>query len=101
MSDAQKPIPSPAPEPEDKNSPRPQPKLAPPPQLGTDEGHGPGPRLRDLDKEIESELEAAMGGLTAKELYGEPAKGGRKPAATGPHAGKKIGKVPAVHGPDV
>jgi small subunit ribosomal protein S1 len=101
MSDAQKPIPSPAPESKDEGSPRPQPKLAPLPELGTDEGHGPGPRLRDLDKEIESELEAAMGGLTAKDLYGEPAKGGRKPAPAGPDAGRKKGKVLAVHGPDV
>jgi small subunit ribosomal protein S1 len=69
--------------------------------LGPDQGHGPGPRLRELDKEIESELEAAMGGLSAKELYGEPVMGGRKPAAPGPDAGKKKGKVLAIHGPDV
>src|SRR5829696_8688184 len=38
------------------------------------------PRLRELDAEIESELEAAMSGLDQKSLLGdEPAKAQRQP----------------------
>src|SRR5262249_16665955 len=58
-----------------------------------------GPRLRDLDAEIERELEAAMSGLSEKELYGEPAPRGR--AAASAVQGRKKGKVLAIHGPDV
>ena len=57
------------------------------------------PRLRDLDKEIEGELEAAMGGLSGKELYGEEPDKGAKPGSG--EAGGKKGKVIAIHGPDV
>jgi ribosomal protein S1 len=60
---------------------------------------GPMSRLRQLDTDIESELEAAMGGLTEKELYGEPAKGGR-PAAPSGGQGKR-GKILTVRGGDV
>jgi small subunit ribosomal protein S1 len=60
---------------------------------------GPMSRLRQLDTDIESELEAAMGGLTEKELYGEPSKGGR-PAAPSGGQGKK-GKILTVRGGDV
>jgi small subunit ribosomal protein S1 len=57
------------------------------------------PRLRDLDKEIEDELQAALGGLSGKELYGDEAQKGAKPGEG--EAGGKKGKVIAVHGPDV
>jgi ribosomal protein S1 len=59
---------------------------------------GPMSRLRQLDTDIESELEAAMGGLTEKDLYGEPNKAGRPAAAGG--QGKK-GKILTVRGGDV
>jgi len=78
----------------------PEAKPSPPPVLETEQGFQPGPRLRDLDKEIESELEAAMGGLTAEELYGAPAQKGR-PAPAGGGQGRKKGKVLSVRGGDV
>jgi small subunit ribosomal protein S1 len=55
--------------------------------------------LSDLDMDLDSEVAAAFGGLTEKELYGEPAKGGR--AATPPDQGRKKGRVLRIHGPDV
>jgi small subunit ribosomal protein S1 len=64
-----------------------------------DPGQGHGPRLRDLDASIEQELQAAMAGLSDKELYGEPKHGKAAPASAEP--GKKIGKVLSIHGGDV
>jgi small subunit ribosomal protein S1 len=58
--------------------------------------------FRRLDADIESELEAAMGGLTEKELYGEEQS---PPVATRGVAGQeqkhKKGKVLSIHGADV
>jgi small subunit ribosomal protein S1 len=58
-----------------------------------------GPSLRDLDKEIEDELAAALGGFSDKDLQSES----RPPQASGPGAapGRKKGKVLAVRGQDV
>jgi len=56
-------------------------------------------RLRDLDKELETELEAAMGGLTAEDLYGTPASAA-EPAPEVGHE-KKKGRVVAVRGSDI
>ena len=56
------------------------------------------PRIKDLDEEIAGELEAALGGLSDKELGGAPSTEQAQPG----HGGdKKQGKVLAVHGPDV
>jgi small subunit ribosomal protein S1 len=55
-------------------------------------------RIRDLDKNIESELEAAMSGLSDRELYGDLKAGSPKPSAT---PGRKMAKVVAVHQDDV
>jgi small subunit ribosomal protein S1 len=61
---------------------------------------GRGPRLKDLDAAIEQELNAAMGGMSDKDLYGEPAarRKGSVPAAP---PGPKKGKVLRVHDGDV
>src|SRR5438105_2811519 len=80
-------------------SPRPQPKLGPPPALEAEHVSG-GPRLRELDAAIEKELQEAMGSFSDKELYGEPARQERKPAAASDH-GRKKARVVAVHGSDV
>jgi small subunit ribosomal protein S1 len=80
--------------------PRPQPKLGPPPALEPEQVSGAGPRLRELDAEIEKELQEAMGSFSDKELYGEPARQERKPAAASDH-GRKKARVVAVHGSDV
>ncbi len=90
-------LPPPEPAAPDQGAP-PQPKLGPPPNLTDDDYHGAGPRLRELDSQIERELQEAMGGLSDKDLYGEQPKG--KPAASSP-PGKKKAKVIAVHGADV
>ncbi len=80
--------------------PPPQPKLAPPPSLEAEHLFGSGPRLRDLDAEIERELQEALGGLSDKELYAEPAASGQKLPADSDTRQKKA-KVVAIHGPDV
>jgi small subunit ribosomal protein S1 len=58
-----------------------------------------GRRLRDLDVDLDRELEAAMGGLSDKDLYGDLSKPTRKSAEQA--QGRKKGKVIQVHGPDV
>jgi small subunit ribosomal protein S1 len=66
---------------------------APPPDLG------PRGRLRNLDKDLESEIEAAFAGLSEKEVYGEPGK--KLPSLSGGESGRKKGKVIRIHGADV
>src|SRR5436190_269126 len=75
----------------------PEHKHGKPPHLEPDQGRRS--LLRSMDAEIEQELEAAMGGLSGKELYGEPQRQGKpaEPAAQG----RKKGRVVSVHGPDV
>jgi small subunit ribosomal protein S1 len=62
--------------------------------------HGTGPRLRDLDLQIERELQEAMGGLSDKDLYGEPAQPQRQ-APAAPDQGRKKARVHSIHGADV
>ncbi len=103
MSESDKPaVPTPVPPTEEKPAGLPQPDPGPPPALRTEQGFGAGPRLKDLDNEIERELEEAMGGLSAKDLLGERMQHApRAPAGAAPPGGKKKGKVIKVHGPDV
>jgi small subunit ribosomal protein S1 len=68
---------------------------------------GGAARLRTLDSDIDKELEEAMGGLSEKELYGEPKEsdsGGLRPPLRG-QAGVddqlKKGRVVALRGGDV
>ncbi|MFN4257762.1 MAG: 30S ribosomal protein S1 [Gemmataceae bacterium] len=58
-----------------------------------------GQRIRDIDREIEQELEAALGGLSDQELYG--AERPQEPVEAGTTPGRKKGQVIRVHGPDV
>jgi small subunit ribosomal protein S1 len=60
-----------------------------------------GPRLGNLDAEIEQELEAAMSGMSAREMYGDLSPQKKKAAPAGEDGGRKKGKVVAVHGGDV
>lgn len=55
--------------------------------------------IQDLDKDLESELEAAMGGLSDQQLYGDLQAPSAKTPPTLP--GPKKGRVIRVHGPDV
>lgn len=90
MSDAPKPGPSPEPQ-QAADPKRPVPSLEP---------RNTGPRLRELDAEIERELQEAMGELSSKELYGEPEQHRKRPS-TGPATGPKKGRVLSVRSPDV
>jgi small subunit ribosomal protein S1 len=58
------------------------------------------PSLRNLDTDLERELEAAMGGLSDQEIYGDLKEKPQKPAP-GADQGRKKGKVISVHGDDV
>src|ERR1700730_7162001 len=59
---------------------------------------GPAVRLRSLDRGLDEELEAAMGGLSDKELYGDLSRREKKQPAAPGEAGRKKGNVLAVHG---
>jgi small subunit ribosomal protein S1 len=100
MNDTDKPAFPPAAPDGEAPAQRPEPKLGAPPSLSPEEVYGSGPRLRDLDAQIEQELQEAMSGLSDKELYGEPEQGSRK-APPRPDQGRKKARVMAVHGPDV
>ncbi len=77
---------------------RPEFKPGPAPNL-EGEYRASAPSLRDLDKEIEQDLEAAMGGMSATDMYGDLSQ---KPAKTpAGEPGPKKGKVIRVHGADV
>lgn len=78
---------------------RPREPKAPVRQLNLDDFGTGKPRLRDLDADIESELDAAMAGLEQKELLVEPQRGKRADATAPP--GPKKGRVLSIHGPDV
>lgn len=95
MSDIEKPE---MPTPGAAEKSRPDPRPGRPPALNEAQEHGHSPRLRDLDAEIEQELQAAMGGLSDKELYGEPEKKGKPDAPT---SSRKKGRVLRIHGADV
>src|SRR5438132_5745416 len=60
---------------------------------------GGGARLRTLDSDIDKELEEAMGGLSEKELYGEPKESdtaGVRPPLGGQSDEKRKGRVVAL-----
>jgi ribosomal protein S1 len=58
-------------------------------------------RIPRLDKDaLDREIEAAMGGLSEKEIYGELSSGGRKPASA-PGDQRKKGRIVQVRGNDV
>jgi ribosomal protein S1 len=68
------------------------------PSLEHEQSYGFGKRIDAFDEEMERELQEAMGGMSDKDLYGEPQPGRRgKPGGGGPQKGK----VFRIHGPDV
>jgi small subunit ribosomal protein S1 len=54
--------------------------------------------IRELDQGLDAELEAAMGGMSSTDMYGDLSKQQKKHS---PPPGPKMGKVIRVHGPDV
>jgi small subunit ribosomal protein S1 len=61
---------------------------------------GPGIRVRNLDRDIEAELEAALGGMSDRDMYGDLAAKPNRPTAA-PEGGHKVATVVAVRGNDV
>src|ERR687884_650011 len=115
MNDADKPAPEkpadvppepqppapPAPEPAARPRPpreRPRPGgQGPVPSLEHEQTYGFGKKIDAFDAEMERELQEAMGGLSEKEMYGEPQRGRAQPG----HGGPQKGKVFRVRGQDV
>ncbi|MGE3804921.1 MAG: 30S ribosomal protein S1 [Gemmataceae bacterium] len=77
---------------------KPEPAPARVPSLEHEQSTG-GPSIRELDAQIEREMQEAMGGLSEKEMYGDLGPRARQGAAPGQAAQKA--KVLSVHGPDV
>jgi small subunit ribosomal protein S1 len=99
MSDPQQPSDPSATPPAQEPIERPQPKPGRPPALSEGQGFGgPAPRLRDLDAEIEQELQEAMGNFSGQDLLGG---GQRRGGQAAPASGRKKGRVLRVHGADV
>src|SRR5262249_23886234 len=85
-----------------ERGPRPPAPAGPPPALAEEQGFmGKAPKIRDLDAEIERELQEALGDFSAQEALGEPEKGKPQPAQPDEAPGRKKGKIIAVHGSDV
>ena len=59
------------------------------------------PSMRELDAEIERELEAALADMPAQDLLGAETSEKVQQAAAGPDHGRKKGTVLSVHGQDV
>ncbi len=107
MSEAENPVaapaspPVPVPIPKEEPPARREPLSQRPPSLEHEQHYGAGRRMmKDLDADIEREMAEAMGGLTAKDVLGEPIQ--YKPRAVASDGPKKlVGKVMRIHGPDV
>jgi small subunit ribosomal protein S1 len=101
MSDTanpQDPTANPTPE---ANLPKEEPKPAAPPAPVLPHGVKPVRGMRNLDAGLDAELEAAMGGKSDRDLYGDLTQVPKKAPADGGAGGRKKGKVIAVHGDDV
>lgn len=80
--------------------PTPMDQPARPPAMPIEDLSNRGPKLRDLDAEIEAELQEALGEVSEKDLLPEQKK--REKPAPGQKPTNRIqGKVMRVHGPDV
>jgi small subunit ribosomal protein S1 len=105
MSDADQPAPPPPPEPPPRDKIGRQRELHAPrnagrvPSLEQEQTYGFGKKIDAFDDEMERQLQEAMGGLSDKDLYGEPEQHTR--AKPGEGAAPKKGKVFRVHGADV
>ncbi len=106
MSEAEKPIvPQTPPEaPQREKPPREKPQRytvggsQQPRSLEHEQTYGFGKKIDAFDDDMEKQLQEAMGGLSDKDLYGDPAEQNRaKPGQEGP----KKGKVFRIHGADV
>src|SRR5262245_13106329 len=105
MTEPEKPSEEPTPVPPGAPPRRPTPpRRSPPParkdrpaELPLEDLTARGPKLRDLDAEIEAELQEALGGVSEKDLLPEQQK--RDKPAPGQRPSNRIqGKVLRVHG---
>ena len=71
-----------------------------PPSLEHEQTYGFGKKIDAFDDDMERQLQEAMGGLSDKDLYGDPAEQARRHAKPG-EEGPKKGKVFRIHGADV
>jgi small subunit ribosomal protein S1 len=77
-----------------------EPQAAKPPSLEDDQRYAGRVSVKEFDAQIEQELEEAMSGMSAQDIYGEPNKPRAKPA-TDAKPGALKGKVISVHNADV
>src|SRR5260370_3430949 len=116
QSPATPPPPAPQEQPKPEATPRPErPRLGPrpprgrregqerreplsekPPSLEDDQRYAGRVSVKEFDAQIEQELEEAMSGMSARDIYGEPNKQPARPAAE-PQPGALSGKVISVH----
>ncbi len=108
MSDTEQPaVPATPPEPPQREKP---PREKPqrfqvggsqkPPSLEHEQTYGFGNKIDAFDDDMERQLQEAMGGLSDKDLYGDPAEQARRRGKPG-EEGPKKGKVFRIHGADV
>jgi len=71
-----------------------------PPSLEHEQTYGFGKKIDAFDDDMERQLQEAMGGLSDKDLYGDPAEQARRRSKPG-EEGPKKGKVFRIHGADV
>jgi small subunit ribosomal protein S1 len=72
-------------------------KVGPVPSLEQEQSYGFGKKIDAFDADMERELQEAMGGLSEKDLLGEPEQRRKGQEPPGP----KKGRVFRIHGPDV
>jgi small subunit ribosomal protein S1 len=72
-----------------------------PPSLEDDQRYAGRVSVKEFDAQVERELEEAMSGLSAQDIYGEPAQQQRPRAAGDAKPGALKGKVVSVHNADV
>jgi small subunit ribosomal protein S1 len=77
-----------------------EPPPARPPSLEQEQQYGGRVSVKEFDAQVERELEEAMSGLSAQDIYGEPGQQRRKPAGEAKPGALK-GKVISVHNADV
>jgi small subunit ribosomal protein S1 len=78
-----------------------EPQPARPPSLEPEQHYGGRVSVKEFDAQVERELEEAMSGLSAKEIYGEPTEQQRRKPAGDTKPGLLKGKVVSVHNADV
>src|SRR5260370_423767 len=101
MSDTDKKAPDVPPAPAEERPPRSPANAGRVRSLNDQQTYGGGRGSAQADEDIERELQEAMGGLSAEELFADPTPRGSKPPADAGPPGRKKGRVLRIHGQDV